>query len=234
MASASSSSSAPLLSRARDPRLMGGACGIQYPRDSQNEQPTNQDTSLPPSVHNDSDDDENLETSIDLKQQDNGDWVQQLRGIGDQGIMDMFRDCVGGKYYWSNPTFVSQVVESGHEIIMTPFFNRHPLVCFSATSAEDARSQVIGVVIYLNGHKPIHIHLGHVCIFDNERQAYRPKDGFDYVSFAVPEISVVLNQQHSQQKSATDNDKSTNRLPAALPRSRSRVLAPCRGCADRR
>jgi hypothetical protein len=70
----------------------------------------------------------------------------------------MFRDCVGGKYYWSNPTFVSQVVESGHEVIMTPFFNRHPLVCFSSTtSAEDARSQVIGVVIYLNGHKPIHI-----------------------------------------------------------------------------
>jgi hypothetical protein len=77
-------------------------------------------------------------------------------------------------------------------------------------SAEDARSQIIGVVIYLNGHKPIHIHLGDVCIFDNERKAYRPKDGFDYVSFAVPEISVVLNQQHSQQKSATDNDKSTN------------------------
>jgi hypothetical protein len=60
-------------------------------------------------------------------------------------------------------------------------------------SAEDARSQIIGVVIYLNGHKPIHIHLGDVCIFDNERKAYRPKDGFDYVSFAVPEISVVLN-----------------------------------------
>jgi hypothetical protein len=45
---------------------------------------------------------------------------------------------------------------------------------------------------------------------DNERKAYRPKDGFDYVSFAVPEISVVLNQQHNQQKSATNNEKATN------------------------
>ena len=114
-------------------------------------------------------------------------------------------------YHWKNSEFESSmVIALGYEVLMSQFFSGKRLVGISTKIIEDARSQIVCVVIYLHANRPIHSHIFGVCTYDCKRGAFHPKDGFDHVSIVVPDINDAINQHYCQRASLERKDNSTH------------------------